>query len=70
MCFMSRIELFQAVLIVATCAGPLSDAWATLDATTTVRLDGFDMLPVLRGEQKSPRAEMDAAETRGPFRDY
>ncbi|MFA6562625.1 MAG: sulfatase-like hydrolase/transferase [Verrucomicrobiia bacterium] len=37
---------------------PTFAAAAGAKLTTGVKLDGFDLLPILRGEKKSPRAEM------------
>lgn len=45
--FLTSLELFPTL---ATAAGA--------KPTPGVKLDGFDLLPVLRGEKKSPRAEM------------
>lgn len=45
--FLSTLEIFPTL---ARAAGAKTDR--------KIRLDGFDMLPVLRGEEKSPRTEM------------
>jgi arylsulfatase A-like enzyme len=45
--FLTTLEIFPTLLAAAGAEPPRD-----------VKLDGFDMLPVLRGEMKSPRAEM------------